>query len=322
MTGIARGVALTLAYSLWAATNAAAQDAPPVEPPIRAPIDRLETGASPGRPHASRRGSPVETLEDVTGERSPESGRGRDEIETDRDSFTPATSTAGRRRLIVESAYTFLDNRVVKETHSFPELLLRYGLTDRVEMRLGWNYEAGGAGAEVSGAEAGEEPFASRGQVIREHSLQYGVKVGLTEQSGWLPRSVAILQGSTPTGGSVGTSTASQLIATYAAGWQLPNRWRFDTAMRYGTASEAGDRFNNWAPSAVLRVPVGERWAVHGEYFGVFTTGKTKNDTRHYFSPGVHYLVTPDLEVGVRLGWGLNDQSARFFTNVGFGWRF
>jgi hypothetical protein len=36
----------------------------------------------------------------------------------------------------------------------------------------------------------------------------------------------------------------------------------------------------------------------------------------------VHYLVTPDLEVGVRVGWGLNDQSARFFSNAGFGWRF
>jgi hypothetical protein len=50
--------------------------------------------------------------------------------------------------------------------------------------------------------------------------------------------------------------------------------------------------------------------------------GKAENSTQHYVSPGVHYLVTDDLEVGVRLGWGLNDQSARFFANVGFGWRF
>src|SRR5262245_21325490 len=49
-----------------------------------------------------------------------EEPRERDEIETDRDSFTPAVTTAGRGRLIFESAYTFLDNRGVKETHSFP----------------------------------------------------------------------------------------------------------------------------------------------------------------------------------------------------------
>src|SRR5262249_29873261 len=58
-------------------------------------------------------------------------GRREDEIETDRDSFTPAISTAGRGRLIVESAYSFLDNRHVPETHSFPELLLRYGVMER-----------------------------------------------------------------------------------------------------------------------------------------------------------------------------------------------
>jgi hypothetical protein len=317
-----RGVALILACNLYSAAPAAAQDIPPFVPPsVPTPLDRPATGVGPGQPTGAHRGSPVESLEILTGEQWPEAGRERDEIETDRDSFTPATSIASRRRLVVESAYSFVDNRGFKESHSFPELVLRYGLTDRVELRLGWNYETGGEFAEASSDEAGGDQFASRDRLIREHSIQYGVKVGLTEQSRWLPRSVVILQGFTPTGGSAGTSTASQLIATYAAGWELPNRWQFDTAMRYGTASEGGDRFNNWAPSAVLRMPVGEKWAVHGEYFGIFTTGKAGNTTQHYFSPGIHYLVTPNLEVGVRLGWGLNDQSVRFFSNVGFGWR-
>ena len=33
------------------------------------------------------------------------------------------------------------------------------------------------------------------------------------------------------------------------------------------------------------------------------------------FSPGVHYLITRDLEIGVRVGWGLNRQSPNFFSN-------
>jgi hypothetical protein len=75
-------------------------------------------------------------------------------------------------------------------------------------------------------------------------------------------------------------------------------------------------------PSVVLRVPLGEQFNVHAEYFGNFSTGKAEAFTRHYFSPGIHYLITPNLEVGVRVGWGLNDQSPRFFANAGFGWRF
>jgi hypothetical protein len=36
----------------------------------------------------------------------------------------------------------------------------------------------------------------------------------------------------------------------------------------------------------------------------------------------MHYLITPNLEVGLRLGWGLTNRTAPFFSNVGFGWRF
>src|SRR5262245_51228429 len=71
-------------------------------------------------PTPERRGAPIETLQALTGEQVAEPGREResggegegepDEIETDRDSFTPATTLAGRGRLIVESAYSFIDN--------------------------------------------------------------------------------------------------------------------------------------------------------------------------------------------------------------------
>ena len=264
----------------------------------------------------ARQGTPVETLEQLTGEKATE----KDEIETDRDSFTPATTIVGRRRLIVESAYSFEDNRRVKETHSLPELILRYGLTDRIELRLGWNYEVGGAGSATTGADASEgDTLLGGGSLLRESTLSYGVKFRVTDQDRWIPQSAVILQAFTPTSGE---DTATQFVSTAVAGWTLPNRWKFDTALRYGLDSEEGTRFNQWAPSAVLKVPLGEKFAAHAEYFGIYTTGKEANATKHFFSPGLHYLVSPDLEVGFRLGWGLNDQSARFFSNVGVGWRY
>jgi hypothetical protein len=242
-----------------------------------------------------------------------------DAIETDRDSFTPATTTAGRQRLIVESAYSFLDNRTVKETHSFPELLLRYGLTERLELRLGWNYEVGGAGNDISGADVGEDELSLGSSLRRESRFSYGLKFGVTEQKDWMPRSAVILQAASPTSGE---ETDTRIFATYVFGWELPNEWQLDSAIRYSTGSEEEDHFDVWAPSVVLKIPLGERVNVHGEYFGIFSTNKAEEFTRHFLSPGVHYLITPDLEVGVRVGWGLNDQSARFFSNVGFGWRF
>jgi hypothetical protein len=134
-----------------------------------------------------------------------------------------------------------------------------------------------------------------------------------------VPGSAIILQGFTPTSGVV---KDTQFVGTYVFGWELPYDIKLDAAMRYGTASGEEERFSQWAPSAVVKVPLGERWNVHAEYFGIFSTGKETNFTRHFFSPGAHFLVTDEVEVGVRVGWGLNDQSARFFSNVGLGWRF
>ena len=73
------------------------------------------------------------------------------EIETDRDSFTPATSVVGQGYFVLESAYSFIDNRRVDETHSLPEIVGRYGISDGIEIRFGYNYEVAGAGNPVSG---------------------------------------------------------------------------------------------------------------------------------------------------------------------------
>lgn len=253
----------------------------------------------------------------------PEGGEGEvenpfaDAIETDRDSFTPTTATVAPLRVVLESSYSFIDNRGRPETHSFPELLVRVGVTEWLELRFGWNYEVGGGGNAISGTE-GDDVFLGGG-VQEETRLLYGFKVGVTPQASFLPRSAIIVQGLTPTSGE-GNNT--ELTAAYVFGWELPERWKLDAAIRYGTASEEKDHFAVWAPSAVLRVPVGERVNLHAEYFGLFSRDKAANFTKHFVSPGVHVLLTPDVEVGVRVGWGLNDQSSRFFANTGIGWRF
>jgi hypothetical protein len=242
-----------------------------------------------------------------------------DPIETDRDSFTPATKTAGVGRLILESAYSFIDNRGIKDSHSFPETLFRYGVTNRLELRLGWNYEVGGAGNEISSSDAGEDSSEMKKSLERESRIAYGMKIQATEQGAWRPESAFIVQAFTPT---MGKATDTQLVGTYVFGWKLSEQWKFDSAIRYATASEGQDRFDTWAPSAVLKYHITERANVHGEYFGIFSANKSEDFAKNYVSPGVHYLITPNIEVGVRVGWGLNDQSSRFFSNVGFGVRF
>jgi hypothetical protein len=72
----------------------------------------------------------------------------------------------------------------------------------------------------------------------------------------------------------------------------------------------------------VVKIPVAERWNVHAEYFGIFSSGKEIPLNVQYASIGGHVLATEDLEIGLRVGWGLNDTSPAFFTNLGVGWRY
>ncbi|WP_286178189.1 transporter [Rhodopirellula sp. JC639] len=248
----------------------------------------------------------------------PGGGRGAEaEIETDRDSFTPATTTAGDGRWMVEAAYSFIDNRDVPETHSYPELLIRRGVDDWFEIRLGWNYEVGGAGSPISGNVPID--LAEEEEIERESRLLYGAKALLCEQSGLIPESSILIQGYTPTSGE---TSDTELSVTPIFGWALNRSVVWDSAIRYSTSTLEEDHFNVWAPSTVVKFPIGERWKAHAEYFGIFSDGREEESDQHFFSPGAHYLVTPDLEIGCRVGWGLNDQAPHFFSNAGFGWRY
>ncbi len=239
------------------------------------------------------------------------------ELETDREAFTPSTTTVGQNVWLAEWSYSYIDNRETPDTHSYPELLIRYGITERIELRFGWNYEIGGGGNVVSAIESSEGlggPF-----VTAESKVLYGAKVVVSEQRGWIPRSCVILEGFTPTSGD---EPASQPVATYAFGWLLENEWRFDTALRYAQGNELTDTYNKWAPSTVIRIPLSPRFQVHAGYFGVFTEGRDLERSRAFLSPGMHYNFDPNLELGLRVGWGITPDAAKFFVNTGLGWRF
>lgn len=244
-----------------------------------------------------------------------------DSIETERDSFTQALSTMKRGIFMVESAYSFIDSQDAKDSHSFPELLLRYGLTDIFELQFGTNYEVGGEPNLVSGGsgETLRESHVGGGELEEEAKVFYGLKTRLSDQKGLLPESAFTVSGYTPTSGG---GTATSLLAGYVFGWELPDEWHWASEIRFRNSSSEGDRFNTWSPSTVLKHPLGERTEAHLEYFGIFSDGTEESVVRHFISPGVHYLLSPDLEIGIRSGWGLNEQSANFFSNVGFGLRF
>jgi hypothetical protein len=244
-----------------------------------------------------------------------EAAENADFIETDRNSFTFARVTAGDNRLIVESSYSFIDLSGEKIKNSFPELVMRYGIGERFELRLGWNYETGRERVPGAGNIAGF--FAANA----EQQIYYGFKAVVTRQAEWIPGSAFLAQGHTPTGGP---QSVSQLRVGYVLGWRLPNRWDFDAAIRFGTDKDEGGGYRLWAPSAVLKIPLteSERWFTHVEYFGVMTRGGESNTNMHFVDIALHHLITPNVEVGGIVAFGPKSGGLNIVTNVGIGFRF
>ena len=238
-----------------------------------------------------------------------------DFIETDRNSFTFARVTPGAGRLIVESSYSYINLSGEKIKNSFPELLMRYGIGERFELRLGWNFETGRERVPGAGDIAGF--FGANA----EQQMYYGFKAVVSKNLGWIPGSAFLLQGHTPTGGP---QSVSQLRAGYVLGWTLPNRWNFDAGFRFGTDKDEEGSYRLWAPSAVLKIPLtrDERWFTHVEYFGVMTQGKKNDSHAQFVDFGLHHLFTPNIEAGAIVAFGPHSGGLNLVTNVGIGVRF
>jgi hypothetical protein len=227
-------------------------------------------------------------------------------------SYTCAASSGGSER---QKVHLTPSNHTLEHTDPSGLLTMHTRVAwSSLELRLGVNYEAGGPGT-VSGSEVGGQDI----ETEDESRVLYGVKVETSDQEGWLPRSAAVVQGYTPT---YGPSTVSTVVVGESWGWRFANGWEWTSAMRYGTGFDKGDAFNQWAPSTVVKAPVGERWNVHVEYFGILSTGKEEPVDAQFASFGGHVLVTETFELGLRVGWGLNESSPNFFTNLGIGIRY
>ena len=241
----------------------------------------------------------------------------RADIGTDRDAFTPSTHVVAAGRTLVEASHVYIDNGTGLPTNNYPELLVRRGVNDWWEWRLGFNYGVGSQGNVVTSVEVGEGTI--DGRTVYESSVLYGFKLNTSAQEGWLPESCFIMEASTPTYGDVFGTVP---VATIAAGWELPAEWRLDAAIRYSYSEGAENWFSRWGPSVVLRIPLTAHWEVHAEWFGTFTQGLLDDTHRPFFSPGMHYLIGRNAEIGLRVGWGLTPEAAPFFTDAGLAFRY
>ena len=227
----------------------------------------------------------------------------RSPIETDRPDFTEASSLVSARHVQLETGWTSSQARGdnMPSQYSWPEVLLRIGLSSRLEARLGQSFASVDPGT---------------GERFTAHDDLYaGVKVALAEQRGARPQFALLLQATIPTGDDRLTNDEWLPGGALLAGWGTDGALSYAAGLQFNRLPVEGMELG---PSVAVGLQLSPSLKGYGEWFAFAPVGAGESSTAHYANGGFALRVSDDAQLDARVGAGLNDAADRVFFGLGF----
>ncbi|QHI37272.1 hypothetical protein IMCC3317_26510 [Kordia antarctica] len=231
-------------------------------------------------------------------------------IVTDRPDQTESPTLVPKGLLQVETGFMYEEittDNIESNTTTFNTMLLRYGLLDNLELRLGLDI----AGTKNSARNSNfEDKFSGLSP------LYVGFKIGITEEKGALPE-IGFLGGAflpftaatkykpENTGGDFRFSFAHTLSENWSFSYNLGAAWD-------GNSSNV-----SYVYTTVLGHSITEKIGCYLEFYGDFPESDRAN---HLIDGGFTYLVSNNIQLDLSGGTGINtDQD--FFISTGISFR-
>lgn len=224
---------------------------------------------------------------------------------SDRPDFTESAETIAPGRVQVEAGITRQESGE-EEALSVGEILVRIGLGERLEARLGvgsWT-RLDLPGGRLDGY---EDP--SLGLKVRLASAPEGGPRGL-------PAAALLVGTSVPVGSAELTTDEWEPEAILSLAWTFTDRLSLGANLGVAFPSADGDRFEQLVASAALGIAATGRLGVFVEAFG-YSEEEPGGEATQYVDGGVTFSITDDLQLDARVGFGLNDPSPERFVGVG-----
>ena len=249
-------------------------------------------------------------------------------ISTDRPTFTPAYTVVPRGRVQFESGFTFNNEPTSASRttlYDLPELAMRIGLFNRVELRTFW---LGQTWTQTQSRPGG--PWRLGGGLS---DMEVGFKWQLLKpdkEKKWIPTTALITSIYAPTGGTsvLGSHTVEPYV-NLIYGWSLTDKLTLAGSTGYlgmrvtdlGPGRPA-DSFQRYHQSLVAFFSVNKRTTLFYEWYVWMFTNAADNRPTHYMDGGILYLLTPNMQLDLRAGFGLSGRPDDFFTGAGYSVRF
>ena len=217
--------------------------------------------------------------------------------------------TRGRTQL--ELGYVFFSDEADGTRvshHTVPDMLLRFGITDRLEIRFGWPGYVATRYAESLGGTYSDD---------RALDPNVGLMFDLWSQRGVLPQTAILASVPLTLEGSPFAMESLQPVSQILYRWDLTDRLAVGGTTGFALFEVAGDSYTQLQQTVALDATLTDCIGTFGEWEIL-----SDNGTQHLLGGGVSWLATRRLQVTWRAGVGLNQPAPDFLTNVRFAWRF
>jgi len=216
-------------------------------------------------------------------------------------------------RCLFQVGYTFRSDNAQelgyhRVQHTLPELLLRYRLFPRLEVRVAW---AGATFDRLSDEITGLADWESR---LANPAV--GGRLGLWDQRGWLPR--MSLTVSAPFDLDSDAKLVNRLDPLASAGysWLWQDRWLLSGNSGAVWTREGDERFLDLQQSLSLSWLADDRWGAELTWSGLFPEGARIDGISHTLGPGFSYSPAKTTQLDFLFAFGLDEHSPDFVTQI------
>jgi outer membrane putative beta-barrel porin/alpha-amylase len=234
---------------------------------------------------------------------------------TERFALGDRITSLTRGRVQIEGGYSFVSDTIAGSSatqHTVPDLLLRVGLTERLEVRVGW---PGWVSTNYGGALS-----ASSSTDTLEPNV--GLMYDLWQQEGWLPQTAVLAAVPITLEGSPFSMSGLQPLSQMLYSWCLTDRLSVGGATGVALFRVSGDNFVQWQQSLNLDYLLTDRVGTFAEWEVLIDSGSDDDGAAHLLGGGFSLLWTDSVQVSWRAGLGLNDRAPDFLTDIRFAYRF
>lgn len=233
-----------------------------------------------------------------------------DALVTDRPDATEASSTVGKGVIQFETGglyESFEFNNIKSESYTYNTMLIRYGILDNVELRLGWDFIEGTTkinNTKLDNVTSGLSP------------LLLGLKIDITEENGAIPE-IALIGHVFPvfsasadyrpeyTGVDFRLSLSHTLSEKSSLGYNIGAQWGDDSA-------EAAAIY-----TIAYGYSISDKLGMYAELYGDLPEDSKAN---HYWDAGLTYLVSNDLQLDTYFGTSIT-QGQDLLLGLGLSYR-